>query len=357
MALSVKLALALMLAIGIPLVCTPLVKRLALFAGAVDKPGGRKQHNHIQPAWGGLGIYIGVAAGALVALPADNRLLGLLGGGLLIMLVGMIDDWYQLSPAVKLAGQVAAAAVLVASGVQAAHFTNPFGGTINLGIFGVPVTIIWVVAIINAINLVDGLDGLAAGVAVISAVTVAILANGSGAVGASICALLLAAACLGFLPYNYHPAKIFMGDTGSMFIGYMLASLATFGLTKSATAFSLILPILILGLPILDMLFAIVRRVINGQAIFRADRDHLHHRLLAMGLTHRQTVLVIYGLNLLLGASAVVLTHLTTDQGLLMLFVLLVAILYAANRVNLFSVKQPVNLPASQKSNMRGIGL
>jgi len=361
--MDLNLGTAGVLAFGIPLLLTPPIRRLALRAGAVDKPGERKVHNVPVPCWGGLGIFLGFTAAVLLSVPLNREIAGLLLGGLVALTVGLIDDWRELSPWVKLAGQVAAAVVAVAFGVSIKFVTNPFGGLIGLGYFSIPVTILWIVAITNAINLVDGLDGLAAGVAVISAGTVAVVSSGQGAPLVACLALLLGAASLGFLPHNFHPARIFMKDAGSMFLGFMLASLSAIGLTKSATAFSLILPILILGIPIFDMLFAIVRRVLQGRHIFTPDRGHLHHRLLDLGLTHRQAVLLIYAINLLLGGSAVLLTYLTTEQGLVMLFLLLSAILVAANKVGLFGAEHAparrdhlAQLPQADHRSHKGFG-
>lgn len=351
---------ALGLAVSLPLVLTPFIEKLAVRVGAIDRPGTRKVHDSPVPCWGGLSIFLGFAVALLFAIfqmfrpaPPSSHLqvvssisgislgweaLGILAGGHLILLVGLYDDWRGLSPWAKLGGQIAAAVVLVAFGVTVDFITNPLGGVIYLGFFSIPVTVAWVVGVTNALNLVDGLDGLAAGVAVVAAGTVAVVAFGQGEPFVAFCALLLAAAALGFLPYNFHPARIFMGDGGSMFLGFTLASLAVLGLTKSATAFSLILPILILGVPIFDMVFAIIRRILRGQHIFAADRDHLHHRLLNLGLTHRQTVLAIYAVNLVLGGSAVLLTYLTTAQGLMVLFLLSTTVLLAANKLGLFTV-------------------
>ncbi len=363
MDLNLGTAGALALAFGIPLLLTPPIRRLALRAGAVDKPGERKVHHVPVPCWGGLGIFLGFTAAVLLSMPLSREIAGLLLGGLVALTVGLIDDRRELSPWVKLAGQVAAAVVAVAFGVTIRFVTNPFGGLIGLGYFSVPVTILWIVAITNAINLVDGLDGLAAGVAVISAGTVAVVSFGQGEPLVAGLAVLLGAASLGFLPHNFHPARIFMKDAGSMFLGFMLASLSAIGLTKSATAFSLILPILILGIPIFDMLFAIVRRVLQGRHIFTPDRGHLHHRLLDLGLTHRQAVLLIYAINLLLGGSAILLTYLTTEQGLVMLFLLLSGIMVAANKVGLFGAEHALarrnrlsQVPQADHRSHKGFG-
>jgi UDP-GlcNAc:undecaprenyl-phosphate GlcNAc-1-phosphate transferase len=340
-----------LLAFGIPLLLTPLIRRLAVAAGAIDQPGQRKVHQQPTPCWGGLGIFLGFAAALMVILPAvpllsRGQVHGLLAGGLVVLVVGMIDDWRGISPLAKLLGQVLAAVVAVSLGVRVHFITNPFGGILSLGYLSFPLTVAWLVAITNALNLVDGLDGLAAGIAAISAGTVAFVSFSQGVPLVGICSLLLAASALGFLPHNWHPAKIFMKDAGSMFLGFTLASLAAIGLTKLATAFSLILPILILGIPISDMLLAIIRRLMRGQHIFTADGEHIHHRLLDLGLNHSQTVLVIYGVSLLLGGSAVLLTFLTTNQGLVVLFLVCAIVLFLANRAGLLSLQRVQPAPA-----------
>jgi UDP-GlcNAc:undecaprenyl-phosphate GlcNAc-1-phosphate transferase len=337
--------IGILLAFGIPLLVTPLVKKLAVAAGAIDQPGQRKVHQHPVPCWGGLGIFLGFAAALVAAAPlvavsplSRDKVIGLLAGGLVVLVVGMIDDWKSIPPLAKLAGQIAAAAVAVSFGIGMPFVTNPFGGYIKLeSPLNVILTIVWIVAITNALNLVDGLDGLAAGIAAISAGIVSFVSFSQGVLPVGVCALFLGASALGFLPHNWHPAKIFMKDAGAMFLGFTLASLAAVGLTKSAAVFSLILPILILGIPISDMLLAIIRRLKRGQSILTADRGHIHHRLLDLGLTHRQTVLSIYGVNLLLGGSAVLLTFLNVGQGLIVLFLLCAVVLFLANRAGLLS--------------------
>lgn len=336
-------------AFGLPLAVTPLVRILALRAGAVDRPGERKVHSQPVPCWGGLGICLGFAAAVLLSVPLSKEVMGLLLGGLIALGVGMVDDWRELSPWVKLAGQAAAALVAVAFGISIDFVTNPFGGIIGLGYLSVPVTVLWIVAITNAINLVDGLDGLAAGVSAISAGTIAVVSLGEREPLIAFMAALLAAASLGFLPHNFR-GRIFMKDAGSLFLGFMLASLSALGLTKSATAFSLILPILILGIPIFDMLFAIARRALQRRPIFSPDRGHLHHRLLDLGLTQRQAVLLLYAVNLLLGGSAVLLTYLTTEQGLVLLLLLLTAVLVAANKVGLLG---PEGVARGRREDLR----
>jgi UDP-GlcNAc:undecaprenyl-phosphate GlcNAc-1-phosphate transferase len=333
--------LGLLLAGGITLAATPWVRRQAFRWGAVDRPNARKVHKGVMPRLGGLAVYAGFVTAVLVTIQPTRSLYGLLLGMTLIMLLGALDDIRGLSPRVKLAGQVAAALVLLPLGVQVYFVTNPFNGHIvDVGWLGIPITIFWVVAVTNAVNLIDGLDGLAGGVSCIAALTMAVVGwtqwQVFGAAGQReiiMLALLLAAALLGFLRYNFHPAKIFLGDSGSMLLGYTLAVMAIMGLTKSVTAVSVLVPLVILGIPLLDTFFAVLRRYHRHRPIFQPDKEHLHHQLLALGLSHRQAVLVIYGISALLGASAVVLNLVATDQALALLVVLAVVVIAAANKV------------------------
>ncbi len=336
-----KVLLGLLLAVGITLVATPWVRRQAFRWGAVDRPNARKVHKGVMPRLGGLAVYAGFVTAVLVTIQPTRSLYGLLLGMTLIMLLGALDDIRGLSPRVKLAGQVAAALVLLPLGVQVYFVTNPFNGHIvDLGWLGIPITIFWVVAVTNAVNLIDGLDGLAGGVSCIAALTMAVVGwtqwqvfGAAGQREVIMLALMLAAALLGFLRYNFHPAKIFLGDSGSMLLGYTLAVMAIMGLTKSVTAVSVLVPLVILGIPLLDTFFAVLRRYHRHRPIFQPDKEHLHHQLLALGLSHRQAVLVIYGISALLGASAVVLNLVATDQALALLAVLAVIVITAANKV------------------------
>jgi len=341
------------LAMGLVWLITPVVRALALAIGAVDLPEARKVHQGVMPRLGGLGIFLVFAAVSVPAAGISRELLGILAGSGLIVLVGMVDDVRGLSPKVKLAGQVGAALVLVSFGVRVDFITNPLNGMLVLGNLAVPVTVLWVVGVTNALNLIDGLDGLAAGTAAVAALTMAVIAGLEGQALALSLGLVLAGACVGFLRYNFHPARIFMGDTGSMFLGFTLAALSITGFTKSATVISVVLPVVILGLPLLDTGFAIVRRYLGHKPIFEADKEHLHHRLLALGLSHRATVLVIYAINLVLGASAVLLTRLTGDQAVLVLVGLSVVILAAANRLGILEVKRRRSMaPAEEKARL-----
>jgi len=328
----------LVLAFLVAFMGTPLVRILALKIKAIDRPDARKVHNGIMPRLGGLAICLAFWAGILLTQELSREIVGLLSGGVLIALIGIIDDIKGVSPKIKLAGQVIAASVAIAGGIRVDFITNPFAGVIGLNFLGFEIfsfllTIIWIIGITNAINLIDGLDGLAAGVSAIAAITLGIVSILEGNQAVAGLAFLLAASILGFLKYNFHPAQLFMGDTGSLFLGFNLATIAVIGLTKSATVISLFLPVVILGIPIADTFFAIVRRYYNGKPIFSPDKDHLHHRLLALGLSHKHTVLAIYGVSVVLGASAVVTALVTTPQGVIIMLLTTLGVFMAADKV------------------------
>jgi UDP-GlcNAc:undecaprenyl-phosphate GlcNAc-1-phosphate transferase len=286
---------------------TPLVRRLALAAGAVDDPGARRVHTSQVPRMGGMAIVIGFFA-PLVALyalrtPAGRALFttttvmaGLLIGALLIVAVGLLDDIRGVGAKHKLLLQIAAATAAFACGMRIDAVELPWVGVFHLGWFAWPATVAWFVAIINAVNLIDGLDGLAAGVVFFACLTNFVIAALSGNYLILFVTASLGGAAVGFLFYNFNPARIFMGDTGSMFLGFVLAaaSLLGAGSQKTPTLVAIIVPILALGLPITDMLVTIVRRFFAHRSIFAADREHIHHRLLDVGLTHRRAVLSLY---------------------------------------------------------------
>lgn len=350
-------ATGMILAFVLALVITPWVKRLAIKINAIDKPNARKVHNCLMPRLGGLAVYISFALVALLTRPLTIQLTGLLFGGLLIVLLGILDDTKGLPAKVKLAGQILAALAVIPFGIQVEVITNPLGGVITLGILAIPVTVFWIISVTNAVNLIDGLDGLASGTSMIAALTIAAVSWKQGLLDSvynngevAILALLLAAAVLGFLRYNFYPAKIFLGDTGSMFLGYCLSVLAIMGLTKSAAAISVFIPIVILGIPLLDTFFAIVRRCYNGQPIFQPDKNHLHHRLMALGLSHRQTVLVIYAVSGLLGGSAYLLNVIATDQAVMLLAVLSIIMIIGANKIGVTGRKTATH---SQQHNAK----
>ena len=323
---------AFIIALGVTYLVTPSVKRLAVRWGAVDKPDARKVHKGIIPRLGGLAIYAGFIASVLASVHLTWELVGILAGGTAILLLGIIDDIYQLPAKVKLLGQIAAAAVLLLFDIQIDWLTNPLGGMIYLDMWAIPFTLLWVVSLTNMLNLIDGLDGLAAGVSIIAAVTIFLMAMDQQLWLVAVMTAALAGSALGFLHFNFSPAKIFMGDTGSMFLGYMLAAVSVAGTVKSAATIALIVPMVALGLPIMDTACAIIRRLNNGQPIFKPDRGHLHHRLLDMGLTQKQVVLILYLVSILLGISAIVMTEVKLGHAAIIVVGLLTAAFIAARK-------------------------
>ena len=351
-----RLLIGFIMAFFVSLAITPLIRKLAFRIGAIDKPDARKVHSRIMPRLGGVAIYLAFTVVVVLMEPLSQKLVGLLIGGTIITIVGLVDDIRNVSPRVKLLGQIVAAGVLVAFGAKVNFITNPFGPLIYLYAFGIPLTIFWVVGVTNAVNLVDGLDGLAGGLSSIAAMTIAIISWHEGQTAAVLPAVVLCAGIAGFLKYNFYPAKIFMGDSGSLFLGYMLAGLSIIGLTKGAAVISVFVPVLIFGIPIFDTLFAILRRYINNKPIFEADKEHLHHRLLALGLSHRQTVFIIYGVSCFLGASAVFLTFLTTAQAFAVFVGITLIVFVAANSVGVLSTKAAERLRSNaiqKETNLR----
>lgn len=336
--------LAFVIAAGVALLITPGVILLAAKTGAMDAPDARKVHKKPIPRIGGIGIYAAFMVAMLsvlsfvdVTAEVKTEIIGLVVGGSLIVLVGVIDDYKNLPAKVKLVGQIIAAAVLViAFDVRIDFITDPFGDYIYTEWLAVPLTIFWIVGLTNTVNLIDGLDGLAAGVATIAAVTIMMVALQQSIMLVAVLTAALAGAAFGFLYYNFNPARIFMGDSGSMFLGFMLAGISVIGAVKSAATIALIVPILALGLPILDTTFAIVRRYRGGVPIFKPDKGHLHHRLLDLGFTQRQAVLLMYVISALLGLSAVALTEVSNQLAIIIVCVVVVVVLLGAKKIGIF---------------------
>ena len=310
---------------------TPLVKMLAIKVGAMDVPkDNRRMHDHPIPRMGGLAIFIGFLLSALIFSPGiDQGLKSILLGSIVIVILGVFDDRSALGAKLKLVVQLIAAAIVVFYGdLRIDRITNPFGGSLysywDLGVFAYPITIIWIVAITNAVNFIDGLDGLACGVSCISSLNLLVIALLVSDAKVAILMAALTGACLGFVPYNFNPAKIFMGDTGSTFLGFMLATVSIQGLFKAYTAISFIVPFLLLGLPIFDICFAVIRRVASGHSPMEADRGHFHHRLIDMGFSQKQSVAIAYVLTGILGLAAVLLTVSGAMKTLIMLGAILV---------------------------------
>jgi UDP-GlcNAc:undecaprenyl-phosphate GlcNAc-1-phosphate transferase len=336
---------AFIFALVISYILTPFVKRLAWKAGAVDIPKDeRRVHTKPIPRIGGLAIYIAFIVTVLITMPVTDNIKGVIIGGTLITILGVLDDIYNLPAKIKLLGQIAAAGILVYFGIKVEWVTNPLGDMVYLGKLSIPITIFWIVGVTNTLNFIDGLDGLAAGIASIASFTLMLVALNEGLGPVVILTAALAGGAVGFLPFNFNPAKIFMGDTGAMFLGYVLAAISVMGAIKSATAIALAVPILALGLPIFDTAFAILRRAINGYPVMKADKDHLHHRLLAIGLTQRQTVLIMYSISAALGMSAIALSEMGLLQAGFILIVLITLLVIAGRQWGITSLRQSKQL-------------
>ena len=318
----------------------PPVERLARRIGAVDKPNARKVHTVPKARMGGLAMYAAFWIPALIIFPWTQELWGFFLGATTLVVVGIYDDMRDMPAKLKLLGQILAALIVVMSGVRIDFVTWFFNSSIDIAWLGAPVTLIWIVGIINAVNLIDGLDGLAAGVSAISAVSLAIVAFVNGSTQPALMCLLLFGACLGFLRYNFHPSQLFMGDTGSMFLGYSLAVLSVMGMVKGMVVATVLTPVLILGIPIFDTLFAIVRRVKNHKPIFEPDKAHLHHQLLDLGFSHRNTVLLIYAVSAGFSASALILHSLTSQQAFWFVIFAFIFIFLGAYRLGVLSRKE-----------------
>lgn len=329
---------ALLTALIISYIVTPQVIKLAWKIGAIDVPKEkRKIHKKPMPRLGGIAIYIAFMIVSLITLPLEYSFIqGMLIGGTLIVLLGILDDKYNLPAKVKLVGQILAACTLIIFDLKIEWVTNPFiGGMSSLGKWSIPVTIFWTVGITNTLNFIDGLDGLAAGIAAIASFTLMLVNLSVGQSTAVLMTAILAGAAIGFLPYNFSPAKIFMGDTGSMFLGFMLAAIAIEGAVKSATAIALIVPILALGLPIFDTAFAIMRRFLKGKPIMEADRGHFHHRLIAKGLSQKQAVLYLYFISFLLGICSIILTVIGLKVATIAMLVLISILMISLRHINI----------------------
>ena len=329
-----RVAAALVVALLISFISTPVVKSIAQRVGAMDIPkDNRRMHHHPIPRMGGLAIFLGFLLSALIFVPMDQANRGMLLGAVVIVILGIFDDIYALPALPKLLVQIGAALIAVLHGNVIEVLSNPnlFSENPywNLGSLAIPLSVIWIVAITNAVNLIDGLDGLAVGVATISSLTMLVIAM---LVSEGMVALMMAAlagGCIGFMPYNMNPAKIFMGDTGSTFLGFILAVVSIQGLFKFYTIISFAVPFLMLGLPLFDTCFAILRRLSKGQSPMAPDRSHVHHRLIDMGLNQKQAVAVLYVISAILGLSAVVLATSGEIKAILCLMALIIVCLIA----------------------------
>ncbi|MDD4036371.1 MAG: MraY family glycosyltransferase [Bacilli bacterium] len=287
-------------------VIVPFIKDMAMHIGAVDRPNKRKVHTGLMPRLGGLAIFFGFLLGYMLFSKQSIQMNSILIGSFIIVLTGVIDDIKPLKPSTKFVGQLFAALVVaVYGGITLSKISSSYL-SVNFGLLTYPITLFFILGIVNAINFIDGLDGLATGISSIFFLTVGIIAiilNNTNGLDVTLSFIMLGAT-LGFLVHNFYPAKIFLGDTGSMFLGFIIAVIALLGF-KNVTLTSFIIPILILGVPLLDTLFAILRRFIKGEPISKPDKEHLHHQFLKLNFSHRSTVLLIYLINSLFAVASI----------------------------------------------------
>ncbi|WP_273497820.1 glycosyltransferase family 4 protein [Peptoniphilus rhinitidis] len=318
-------------AFALTFVQMPLTIKLAKKWGFIDVPKDtRRVHKKPIPVGGGIAMVITVTILMIVFLPLTKALVMTILSSLLIAFSGLYDDKHDLSPKLKFVFQIIAAILLIIGGIKIEFFTNPFDShdaLFILNILSIPVTIFWVCGITNTINLIDGLDGLASGVSMICAISMFFITYEMGRVNVSLVCALVAGACLGFLPFNFNPAKIFMGDTGALYLGFMLSYISISGFLKQAAILTIFVPVLILGVPVFDTAFAMVRRKLSGKSMVEADKGHLHHRLLNMGLNQRQTVVILYSISAIFGILANVISKFQSSIGLIISIAVIVIIL------------------------------
>lgn len=328
---SVILAFA--LAYLVAFTAMPLIRVFAFKVNAVDIPKDkRRMHKRPIPLLGGIAIYLGfIVSVACFTSTIETEFLGSLIGSLVIVMIGVLDDLYDLRPLVKLFGQIVAAGIAILFGARIRIFYHPFmmGGTLlDLSWLSVPATFVWIIFVTNAINLIDGLDGLAASVSGISAIALLFLCVVSGNTAMAAPLAAVAGGCFGFIPYNKHPAKIFMGDSGALFLGYILSTLSITGLFRTYSMVTYIVPIIVLGVPIFDTSFAILRRLKSKEGIMHADRGHLHHRLIDMGFNQRETVSFLASSTALLSLAAIVLASRGLKRTLVVVAVMIFFIVF-----------------------------
>ena len=294
-----------LIAFAVVVLLTPAVGGMARLLGVVTAPGGRHIHKRPIPSLGGLAIFLGILVPSLAFLHLDGEMRGIVLGAAVACVVGAIDDFRGLDPLQKLGGQIAAAAIPCAFGVWIDHFTFPFLGVVDLpGWVGVPLTIVWIVAVMNMVNFLDGMDGLASGVCAIAGLTFATLALSLGKIDAAVLSAAVAGACVGFLRHNFFPARIFMGDSGALVLGFTLATVSVAGLLKTASTVVLVLPLLVLAVPIIDTSFVVAKRIKYRRPISSPDRSHLHHRFMAIGFSQRRAAVTMWAWTASLGAAA-----------------------------------------------------
>ena len=311
--------LAFVVAFVVAVALTPLTARLGRRVGAVDQPRERGLSEHPTPLLGGLAILAAVLVASLIFLDSgvgeDEKTRGILAGAIIVTLVGALDDRFDLPAAVKFIGQIIAATIPVLAGVEVANITLPFIGAVDLGSAGAPLTVIGIVFVINVVNFSDGVDGLAAGVCAISAVAFSVIAFDLGRGSAAVLAAIIAGSAAGFLVFNFHPAKVFMGDAGSNLLGLLLACVAVEGAVKTQVVLALVFPLLVLAVPFLDTTFVVLKRLNYGRPVYVADQSHFHHRMNRIGFSQRKTVLYLYAWTMLVAGFAVALRFVPYSDG------------------------------------------
>lgn len=320
------------------------VKKIAKHVGAMDIPNKRKVHKEPMPRLGGLGVFLTFLFGYMLFGVQSLQMNAILIGAFIIVLVGVIDDISPLGAKTKFLGQLLAASIILFYGNIILDKITLWGYSLNFGILAYPITIIFVLACINMINLIDGLDGLSTGICSIFYMTIGIIAFMKATIGGLHVSLsfIMLGASLGFLVHNFHPAKIFSGDSGSMFQGFMIATISLLGF-KTVSMTSFFVPILLLGIPILDTLFAIIRRTLKKKPIYKPDKEHLHHQLLKLGLSHRSTVLAIYGMNLLFAFASIIYVLNNKKLGIIIYTIILILILFIIFKTGIIKEKKGKN--------------
>jgi len=325
------------------LLLTPIFRWVAVRLKIQYNPTAFSVNRSPVPLLGGLAIFGGFSIPILIADNLSRQGIGILVGAVLVLILGLIDDRWKISSRLQLLGILVAASVAVAFGVRIQFFSNPFGSDmLLLAAAAVPVTVLWIAGLTSSIKVMDGLDGLAAGICAISALTLAAVAWQTGLLNygspTSVLAMLaLAGACLGFLPYNFHPAKIFMGEAGIMFLGFVLSCISVEGLLKRSFLVAISIPILSVGLPLINTLFAVLRRRIRGKDILSADREHIHDQLLHRGISHRTVVLLLYAISIALGIVAYFMVQVDALVALLIWVALIVILFLGAWKIDLLN--------------------
>lgn len=318
----------------ISLIAVPVVKKIANHVGALDIPNERKVHKKPMPRMGGLAIYFAFLIGYILFGQLSSEMISVLIGSFIILITGIIDDIKPIDAKVKMTGQILAALVVVFYGGILLQDISAFGFYVDFGLFAYPITVIFIVACINCMNFIDGLDGLAAGISSIFFITIGIITCIRGEFGLPFeLTFILLGSTLGFLVYNFYPASIFMGDSGSMFLGFIISIITLLGF-KNVMMSSIIIPLLILAIPILDTLFAIIRRKLKGESVSKPDKFHIHHQLLKKNFSHRTTVIIIYVINILFSFASIVYVLKNRELGYIIYGILLIIVVTFIMKTN-----------------------